>query len=247
MEIRANILIVDDSINLLKTMSLILSKKGYSVTTAKDGPGAISIVDKESFDIIFMDIKMPLLNGVETYKKIKKIRPEAVVMMMTAYAVKDLIQEAMQEGVHGIIYKPLDFEKVINLIEKSKSEKKSGLILIADDDPAVCTTFKKILEGKGYRVRSSSTGEEAILLAKENNFDLIFIDIKLPTINGLETYLRIKKANPKIIVVMITGYKIEMNDIVEEAMTKKAYTCLYKPLDMNEVLNLVDEVIAKKQ
>ena len=65
-----------------------------------------------------MDIKMPVMDGVETFKKIKKIRSDAVVMIMTAYSVDDLVQEVMQEGVYDIIYKPLDINKVVGIIEE---------------------------------------------------------------------------------------------------------------------------------
>jgi DNA-binding NtrC family response regulator len=58
---------------------------------------------------------MPLMDGVETYRRIKKIRPEAVVMVMTAYAVEDLVQEALEEGAYGILYKPLDKQEVRRL------------------------------------------------------------------------------------------------------------------------------------
>jgi two-component system response regulator HydG len=123
MKERANILIVDDDIGLCKTMTLILGRKGYAVTTAQDGMEAIERVQERPFDITFMDIKMPLMSGVETYRRIKKIRPEAVVMMMTAYAVETLVQEALQEGAYGITYKPLDIERVIAIIEEARADK----------------------------------------------------------------------------------------------------------------------------
>jgi len=118
-----SILIVDDNISLSKTMSFILGRKGYTVITTSNGLEAIEVVKERSFDFILMDIKMPLMNGVEVYKKIKKIRPEAIVMMMTAYTLEDLIKEALEEGAYGIIYKPLDIEEVIALIEKAGEAK----------------------------------------------------------------------------------------------------------------------------
>ena len=88
---KGSILIVDDNISLCRTISFVLKHKGYAATTAKDGLEAIERVKERSFDMIFMDIKMPIMDGVETYKRIKKIRPEAMVVMMTAYAVEDLV------------------------------------------------------------------------------------------------------------------------------------------------------------
>jgi len=246
METKASILIVDDNVSFTKTMSFALKRNGYAVTTAKDGREAIAKAKEQPFAMIFMDIKMPLLDGVETYKEIKKLRPEAVAMMMTAYAVEDLVVEALREGAYGIIYKPLDIEKVLTIIEEAIHAKKGALILVVDDDPGTCTTLNNILANKGYTVSTTHTGEEAIAIAKEQAHDILFIDMKLPTINGLETYLAIKERNPKAVAIMITGYRQEMDALVKQAIENDAYTCLYKPLDMEELLKLVDEVCKRK-
>ncbi len=100
---RVSVLSVDDDLNLSKTMSLILGRKGYAVTTARDGLEALERVKKKPFDMIFMDVRLPRMDGVEAYRRIKKIRPEAVVVMMTAYAVEDLVQEALSEGAYGVV------------------------------------------------------------------------------------------------------------------------------------------------
>jgi len=113
-----NILIVDDNFSLRKTTEMILTHKGYTASTASNGIQAVEQVKDESFDLIIMDIKMPVINGVETYKRIKQIRPGAVVVMMTAYALEELVQEALFEGAFDILYKPLDIDKLLSLIEK---------------------------------------------------------------------------------------------------------------------------------
>ena len=247
MEEKASILIVDDNISLCKTMSFVLGRKGYAVTTAKDGPEAIERVKKNPFDMIFMDIKMPLMNGVETYRRMKKIRPEAVVMMMTAYAVEELVQKALQEGAYGITYKPLDIERMVAVIEEASEAKEGALILVVDDDPRTCITLRNILIKRGYGVGIAHTGEEAIAMAQERAYDIVFIDVKLPTINGLETYLAIKEINPEAVAIVMTAYRQEVANLVEEALKNHAYTCLYKPFDMEEVLKLVDEIWERKQ
>ena len=238
---------MDDDINLCKTMSLVLRRKGYAVTTANDGPQAIERVKKWPFDIIFIDIKMPSMDGVATYRGVKEVRPGAVVVMMTAYAVEDLVQKALQEGACGIIYKPLDIEEVMALIERAREVRRGALILVVDDDPGTCITLKNILVKNGHRVGIAHTGEEAIAMAQEKAYDVIFIDMKLPTINGLETYLAIKEGNPEVVAIMMTAYRPEMAELLKEALSNRAYTYLYKPLDMARVLELVDEVVEGKQ
>jgi two-component system response regulator HydG len=243
----ASILIVDDNAGQCKTMSLILRRKGYAVATANDGPEAITAVQQRPFDMIFMDIKMPLMNGVEAHRRIKEIRPEAVVMMMTAYSVEDLVRQALEEGAYGVIYKPLDIERVLAVIEETKQVQKGALILVVDDDPGTCITLRNILAKKGYEVGIAPSGEEAIVLAQQKAYDLIFIDMKLPVLNGLETYLAIREINPRVVAIMMTAYRQEMAGLVEEALRNEAYTCFYKPLEIEELLKLVEEIWERKR
>lgn len=242
----ARILIVDDDESMNKTMALVLRRKGYDVAISYNGPDAIEKVRSQPFDIIFMDIKMPVMDGVETFEKIREIRPEAVVMMMTAYAVEDLIQKALREGAYGIIYKPLDIQKTLVAIEEVKLKNEGMLIMVVDDDPGTTSSLRAILENKGHRVGIASTGEQAIEMAKEKMHDIIFVDMKLPTMNGLQTYLGIKKINPNVIAVMITAYRQEMASLTDTAIKESAYSVLYKPFDMESLLKIVDEIGKKK-
>ena len=246
-ERKASILIVDDDLSQCKTMSLILRRKGYTVATANDGPEAIKTVQQRPFDMIFMDIKMPLMNGVDTYRRIKEIRPEAVVMLMTAYAVEDLVQQAMEEGAYGIVYKPLDIERVITIVDEARQMQTGAFILVVDDDPGTCITLRNILARKGHEVGIARSGEEAIAIAQQKAHDIIFVDMKLPVLNGLETFLAIQKTNPQVVAIMMTAYRQEMAGLVEEALRNHAYTCLYKPLGIEELLRLVEEIQRRKR
>ena len=244
---KARILIVDDNVSQCKTMSLILRYKGYAITTANDGPEAIDRVCEVPFDMIFMDVKMPLMNGVEAYRQIKEIRPDAVVVMMTAYAVEDLVQQALEEGAHGIVYKPLDIERVIAIVEETKQIQTGALVLVVDDDPGTCITLRSILAKKGHEVGIAPSGEEAIAMAQQQAYDIIFIDMKMPLFNGLETYLAIREINPQAVAIMMTAYRQEMAGLVEEAVRNSAYTCMYKPLHIEALLGLVEEIQDRKR
>jgi len=93
----------------------------------------------------------------------------------------------------------------------------------------------------------ANTGEGAITMARENAYDIIFIDMKLPTINGLETYLAIKGNHSHPVVIMMTAYRQEMAQLVDEALDNSAYACIYKPFDMEEVLGLVNQIQERRQ
>jgi two-component system, NtrC family, response regulator HydG len=237
-----SILVVDDNKSLLTTLSMVLRHHGYNVKTASGGEQAIGIVREHPFDIIFMDVKMPVMNGVETFKRIKSIRSESVVIMMTAYEVEELLQEAIEAGAYGILNKPFEVENAISMIEESISSEKGKLILIVDDDYSTCITLKNILTEQGYGVGTAFTGEDALLMAGDDDFSIVFIDMNLPAMNGLETYLAMRKQNPRLIAIMITGYRNEMEDLLRSAMDHQAYACLNKPLDPDQVLEIVGTI-----
>jgi DNA-binding NtrC family response regulator len=248
MEGKTRVLIVDDNTSLAVTMADIFTHMGYDTLTAESGEEALALASKnQDIDVVFMDIKMPVMNGVETYKQMKTVIPDASVIMMTAYAVEELIEEAMTEGAYGVMYKPLQMEGALKMIEDCQNGKEGAFIMVVDDDPSTLETFSTILSRKGYQVVTATNGDEAVSIAKENNFDIIFLDMKLPTINGLETYLQIKEIKPESIAVLITGYQKDMAEVIDETLLSSAYTCLQKPLDMSHVLSLIKELSKRKE
>ena len=116
---KTNVLVVDDLKSIRLTLGGILEDEGYNVVLAEDGYQAIEMAKQTTFDLIFMDIKMPGINGVQTFREIKRINPEAVVIMMTAYSVEDLVREAVEEGAYAVVYKPFDIEKIVGIIESA--------------------------------------------------------------------------------------------------------------------------------
>jgi len=114
---KANILVVDDDKALAEGTVDVLDAKGYHVSAANDGFAALELVKRVPFDIVLMDVRMPGMNGVETYSRIKEIRPKIKAIMMTAYSVEDVVEEAIQEGVYKVLNKPIDLDGLMALIE----------------------------------------------------------------------------------------------------------------------------------
>lgn len=128
MENKTSILIVDDDPGMTETMFDILNETGYDVAVAEDGYKAIDMIKKRPYDIALMDIRMPGINGVETFVKVKSISPSTIVIMMTAYSLESLIDEAMRKHAYTCLYKPLNMDKVIALLEEiTRQRKESGI------------------------------------------------------------------------------------------------------------------------
>jgi two-component system, NtrC family, response regulator HydG len=240
---KPTILVVDDNQDLLETFAMILKRRGYEVQTAVNGSSAVNKFKEQKFDVTLMDIVMPEMNGVDAFKKIKEIEPEAPIILMTAYSDDELIQSAKDEGVRQIIHKPIRIDQLIDLINEVAGDQP---ILVVDDDADICETLTKILEQQGYNVLTANSGEEAVSMSKKKTCQMAFIDVKLPNIDGLETLLQLKEINPDIIVIMMTGFRNEVKEALDKAQAASAITCLYKPFDPAEAAKLARKTIEKK-
>jgi len=103
---QANILVVDDEETMRDSCQQALSQDGNRVKVAEDGSTALAILEKESVDLVILDLKMPGLNGMEVLKKIKEKDPEIVVVVITGYATIESAVEAMKSGAYDFIPKP---------------------------------------------------------------------------------------------------------------------------------------------
>lgn len=240
---KTKILIADDSESLARSMSLVLRRRGYEITTARDGVEAVRLALAEDFDLIFLDVKMPNLNGVDAFNHIRAQKPEAAVVMMTAYTVEHLVQRALSDGVYRVLRKPLDMEQILQLITRVTAQREEGpTLLLVDDHEVARSILARILRRHGCTVHTASNGEDAIALAREQSFHLVFLDMKLPTIDGLDTYLGIKEAQPTTPVVLMTAFWEETAERVKTTLDSCAKACLRKPLNIEEVLQLVEHL-----
>ena len=136
-----SILVVDDDPGMCETLADILEAKGFVVQTALDGPSAIERMKADPFDLILIDVMMPGMNGVETLREIKSLRPEAMTVIMTGRSqLEGLVSEALWTGVDGVLYKPFDVDAVIDMVKRG-SEQHAGTPTIDvkgyDIDPQV--------------------------------------------------------------------------------------------------------------
>jgi CheY-like chemotaxis protein len=113
---KTRVLIVDDDVSLCRTLSLILTRKGHEVVTVEDGTSAIEAARQGPFDLIFIDVLMPGMGGVDTLRELKAVTPQTQMAMMTGYAVAGLVTEAVKAGVDGVLYKPFDVEIVLDML-----------------------------------------------------------------------------------------------------------------------------------
>jgi len=190
-----------------------------------------------------MDIKMPGINGVQTFREIKRIDPKATVIMMTGYSVENLLTEALEEGAYAVVHKPFDIDLIVALIEKLLHEQ--TLILVVDAQFKASYTLKTTLEQKGYRVATTEKGSEALEMVKSHHYDIVFLDARLPDMNGIQVFERVKEIDPRATVIMMATYSSK--NFLRSTIKEGSYTCIQKPFDMEKIIGLVEEICVQKK
>ena len=112
------LLIAEDEKAQREMLEGFLVQQGFSVSSVDSGKLAMEAIRRRPFDLVFLDYKMPQMNGLETLKEMKKINPEVAVIMMTAYGTIETAVESMKAGASDYLTKPIDFDELLLLIEK---------------------------------------------------------------------------------------------------------------------------------
>jgi CheY-like chemotaxis protein len=117
------VLVVDDDPVVAKSFDRVLAGKGYAVITAASGQEALTKLETEDYDVVFTDIKMPGMSGLEMAEKVKASRPWLPVVIVTGYGSPDNEARAEAAGVSGFLRKPLSPEMIEGSAQKAFSEK----------------------------------------------------------------------------------------------------------------------------
>jgi len=245
--VKGRILLVDDNEDFLDSVGDVLETEGYDVVAATSGEEAIRLSTQGDFAAIVMDIKMPGLNGVESFLQMKRRDPDVQVILVTAYELERLVSQAVEGGVCAVLSKPLDMGAFLNTLARTATAGRGGLLLLADDDAALCASLFDALREEGYEVAVATDGEQALRLAQEQAVDLLLLDMRLPPANGLDLYRKIKAVRPDIVAVVITGFAQECEDLVRQTLAENAHTCMSKPLDMECLLTTLASIRSAKR
>ncbi len=233
-----NILVVDDEKNMRTTLAAILAEEGYTVAEAGTGEQALELCDRQAFDVVLMDVRMPGVNGVDAFRTIRRHQEGIKVILMSAYGVDELKRTALEEGAVAFLAKPLNLQHVINLIQ----DVHETAILVVEDDQQEGQRIHDKLREEGYRVTVAHSPQDALELVEQIRFHIVLIDVALPAMTGLELYLAIKRITPTTIAIMMSGLEEEFEKLARQAVQQTAYTILQKPLDLDHLLNLLTRI-----
>jgi len=118
----SKILVIDDEPAIRKALKEILEYESFEVTDVEDGASALKLVEKEIFDLIFCDIKMPRMDGIEVLAKIREKGIETPIVIMTGHGTVETAVEALKKGAYDFIQKPLDLNRILVTVRNGTNQ-----------------------------------------------------------------------------------------------------------------------------
>jgi DNA-binding response OmpR family regulator len=234
-----SILVVDDDDDTTRNLFDILTDLGYEVAVAHDGPSALSLIKARPFEVALLDLKLPGMDGLELYRRIKELRAGTVAIIVSAFASEAVREEALAAGAWQVLAKPVDFGRLLGLVDEALGQ---PLVMVVDDDHDLCATLWDVLRDRGYRVALAHDEGAAAGQMRDQSFQVVLIDMRLPDTDGARVFRLVRSANPQARTVVITGVRSEVERMVEEVVKEGADAVCYKPFDVPRLLDLLKQL-----
>ncbi len=220
-------------------MEKALTKEGYKVISAADGMDAVQLLQTKRPDLAIVDMNMPHLSGLDVIKMTRNFDKKIPFIMVSALMKTDVKEQLRLYGVRQTFKKPVDIndlcEKIKQLLQPTTT------VLVADDDDAVRMMFCEFLRDEGYNVISAEDGYHAIRDILYNKIDLVFLDLNMPGLDGIEVLRTMRKNEETTKVIVISAYgddktredlkKFDISDFIDkpvelETIRRKTYQTL---------------------
>jgi CheY-like chemotaxis protein len=255
---RTTVLVVDDEQIICDLFKTVLSHAGYEVFTASTGRDGLVQFQRRRPQLTLLDLRMPEMNGIEVLKDIRKLDPQANVMILTAWASDALERQARQLGVTDFLSKRMTLDVVMASLERMQQHQDktatakapvaeaaapppppppppppSASILVVDDEQEICDMLMKTVSRLGYRVRTASSGAEALALVEQEKPALIILDMLMPEMNGIGVLRGLQARKITSGVILLTGSQDEQ--LMTEALDLGVVDIIGKPVSMERL------------
>jgi DNA-binding NtrC family response regulator len=243
------ILLVDDEADFLEAVRPGLARRGFQVATAESGQAALDLLSSETFDVIVLDVKMPGIDGVDTFREIKRIAPTLPVILLTGHGNVEQAFETSREGVFEYLTKPCDVATLASLARQasdpgraSKTPRKAGSgesirLLLVDNDSDFVQSITPPLERRGAIVTVAHNGRDALRYASDEELHVAVVDLVMPGVDGLTLLRQLRQADPLLEVIVLTGHATAQN--ARQGLKDGAFDFLMKPLPVESLFNRI--------
>lgn len=240
------ILVIEDNPVEIETIKTRLKQKNYQVLIAKNGEEGIRLAEEEQPDLIFMDMILPGMHGLEATIKLKQ-NPETKDIPVVALTVMDsseFVATCFKEGITAFIRKPYDFNEIFEKTEKilGVQEPTSKKIMIIDLESSQATMITMSLMRSGYNVISSPNGETGIFEIVEERPDIILLDGSLSRNADYTALKEFKDSNINVTIPFILITQESSPEKIEQEMEKiGADDYIITPFSAKELIEKIEE------
>ena len=261
------VLIVDDNEEAREILKEQIESFGMDVVAAGSGKRAIELLKKAAiekpFDLVFLDWRMPELDGLDTAKIInedKELKHTPLTIMVTAFGREEIAKKAEESGVNGFLMKPVNGSLLLDTImqvfgkgnelneyheiNKIKDESFKNIagikILLVEDTILNQEVAREILEDAGAIVEIADNGQKAVDAVEKNRYDVVLMDIQMPVMGGYEATKEIRdRGYTKLPIIAMTAHA--MSGIKEECITNGMNDYVSKPIEQNELFGALSK------
>lgn len=233
------ILIVDDDIDFAESVADLLELEGHHFAIAEDGPSAIKLAEEKRFDLAFLDMKMPGMDGVETLRRLREVQRDLRIIVVTGHASPRQLDEAVTAGAFTLFEKPC---QVSSLLEAAQQAARPQAVLIADDDPDFADTLADSLSRSGRRVVTAETGISALDQLEKDEIDILLLDMRLPSFDGYDVLRALQKQDVSVPVVIVTAFPVADDEI--KKFDPLVSDILHKPFGPRRLVDALNKATA---
>ncbi|MFQ5649521.1 MAG: response regulator [bacterium] len=210
--IQNRILLVEDNPDNQRLAKKILQKAGYQVDVADNGQLAVDAVEEFHYDLILMDIQMPVKDGFEATKEIRllerRLQEERIpIIALTAHALHGYREECLRQDMDDYLTKPIKKKLLLETLKKWIDPRPT--ILVVDDSPDNRNLIRNYLKKAGtYKLLFAENGQEALAVYKRRTLSLILMDMEMPVMDGYaaSTAIREIHSGKEIPVIALTAH-----------------------------------------
>jgi two-component system, NtrC family, response regulator HydG len=225
-----NILVVDDDIDNARSLGELFELEGHNPMVVHSGEAAIAAYVESNFDLAFMDVMMPGLNGVESFLEIRKMRPTAKVFMMTGYSVEELLRQAISQGAMGVLNKPMDSRALLRMVNEVGQD---GLVVAPGFGSDYSSHLLNMITATGTKCSVVNDAQSQTVMDMSD--ELIILDLNQPLIDSVSYYSNLRKSShlpPTIIVTPSAGNSSEGYDALRDLSVTGILNKPFDPLDL---------------
>lgn len=246
------VLLVDDEEANRLTLTRRLEQEGYAVTVAENGAQALEMMRMERFDLVLLDVYMPVLDGLATLDAIKSdpVVQDVTVVMLTAANTREYVVHAMSLGAVDYLVKPVNSAELVQRVRRSMGNQdprieptvklrqvdlKGLRILVVDDEPLNVKLLGCRLTQMGFQTLAAETGRNALDLLANESVDAVLLDVNMPDMSGMELLRAIREDDGRSLLPVLMLSADGEEETISRCYELGANDYLIKPYQPNDL------------